>query len=92
MISDAGKRYSRSDDVVVTEVNGVLVLLHVENWNYFEFNAVSTAIWSALETPASLDTIVDALERQFDVTRERCADDARQFLDELIAEGVVTHA
>ena len=92
MPDDIVTRYSRAEDVVETEVNGTVVLLHLGNWNYFEFNPVSSAIWSLLETPADLDAIVNGLEQQFDVDREQCLHDTRKFLDELIAEGIVTRA
>jgi hypothetical protein len=81
--------YSRADDVVETEVNGAVVLLHMGNWNYFQFDPVSSAIWALLEKPARLDTIVSGLERMFDVGHEECLRDTREFLDELIAEGVI---
>jgi hypothetical protein len=85
-------RYARAAEVLETEVGGVTLLMHVENWNYFELNAVSSAIWALLESPKSLDAIVRGLERQFDVDRETCLSDTRGFLDDLIAEGVVTRA
>jgi hypothetical protein len=92
MLENTDALYSRADNVVETEVNGTVLLLHLGNWNYFEFNPISSAIWSLLETPAKLDAIVDGLERQFDVDPEQCLNDTRKFLDDLIAEGVVTRA
>ncbi|MEI9992985.1 MAG: PqqD family protein [Rhizomicrobium sp.] len=92
MLEDTNLLYSRADEVVETEVNGVVLLLHLGNWNYFEFNPISSAIWSLLEKPASLDTIVTGLEQQFDVGREQCLHDTRKFLDDLVADGIVTRA
>ncbi|MBS0470438.1 MAG: PqqD family protein [Proteobacteria bacterium] len=82
--------YARATEVLETEVEGVTLLMHVENWNYFELNAVSSAIWALLESPKSLDAIVSGLERQFDIDHETCMGDTRGFLDDLIAEGVIT--
>jgi hypothetical protein len=83
-------QYSRAPDVVETEVNGTVLLLHMGNWNYFAFNPVSSAIWSLLEKPADIDAIVNGLEQQFEVDREQCLQDTRKFLDELITEGIIT--
>ena len=92
MSENTNPLYSRAPDIFETEVNGTIVLLHVGNWNYFEFNPVSTAIWALLEKPAALDEIAGGLQSQFDIDREQCLNDTRAFLDDLIAEGVVTRA
>ncbi|MCK6685559.1 MAG: PqqD family protein [Thermoanaerobaculia bacterium] len=49
----------------------------------YVLNATGTVIWKALEAPASLEAIADALVAEFDVTREEAETDALGYLESL---------
>lgn len=82
--------YQRTDDVVETKQADVVVLLHLKNWNYFEFDAVGSAIWSLLEEPRSLPALVESLTTRFNVDEERCRVETKEFLDGLITQGLAS--
>ncbi|MEJ1968853.1 MAG: PqqD family peptide modification chaperone [Rhizomicrobium sp.] len=83
-------RYARTEDVIEADVGGEVVLLHTQNWQYFEFDKTGTAIWGLLSEPRSLDSLVDALTAQFEVDETRCAQETKAFLDEMVEQGLVT--
>lgn len=81
--------YARTADVIEADVGGEVVLLHTQNWQYFEFDKVGAAIWNLLHAPASLESLVDGLTTQFDVDPEQCARETKTFLDEMMSQGLV---
>jgi Coenzyme PQQ synthesis protein D (PqqD) len=88
--SAAARVHTRSTDVIETEIAGDIVLLHTGNWQYFEFDKTGTAIWRLLETPRTVASLVEALQRQFEVDALVCRGETQQFLDEITAHGLVT--
>jgi len=81
--------YRRTSDIIEAEVGGEIVLLHTQNWQYFEFDAVGAAIWGLLKEPRDLASLVGALTERFDVDQARCAEETKAFLDEMIEQGLV---
>jgi Coenzyme PQQ synthesis protein D (PqqD) len=84
--------YTRTPDVIEADVGGEIVLLHTQNWQYFEFDKVGAAIWNLLTAPTSLDALVEGLTARFDVDEERCRQETKSFLDEMASQGLVTVA
>ncbi len=82
--------YTRTGDVIEADVGGEIVLLHTQNWQYFEFDKVGAAIWNLLNAPKSLDSLVTALTAQFEVDQDRCREETQAFLDDMVAQGLVT--
>lgn len=82
--------FSRTSDIIEADVGGEIVLLHTGNWQYFEFDAVGAAIWSLLESPRSLGSLVDVLVNRFEVDRARCAHETEAFLGEMMEQGLIT--
>lgn len=67
-----------------------IVLLDIDGGHYFTLTGtVSVRIWQMLKVPQSAGSLVDALVEEFDIDRHRCREETRQFLDELIAKGLV---
>jgi len=82
--------YARTDDVIEADVGGEVVLLHTQNWQYFEFDQVGATIWGLLSAPSSLDSLVDSLTRQFEVDQDTCRTETKAFLDEMVSQGLIT--
>lgn len=82
--------YRKTGDVIEADVGGEVVLLHTQNWQYFEFDKVGATIWSLLDAPSSLDTLVTSLLTHFQVEREQCRQETKAFLDQMMAQGLIT--
>ena len=54
------------------ELNGMILL-----------NDVSKVIWESLEQETDLDSILNAITDQFEVSREEAADDVLEFIEKL---------
>ena len=52
----------RSPDQVFGEIDGKVVLMSIENGEYYNLNAVGSRVWELLATPRSLKELVARLE------------------------------
>jgi hypothetical protein len=83
-------RIGEHDDVVIREVNGEAVLLHLVTEQYYVLDEPSTRMWRALvESPTFADAMRILLD-EFDVEPEVLRRDLERFVGELADEGLVT--
>ena len=82
--------YQRTSEFIAADVADELVLLHTVSWYYFEFDKIGTSIWTLLDAPRSLPSLVETLRMEFDVDETRCSADTKAFLDDMIGQGLVT--
>ena len=81
---------TRSPEAVGSEVADELVLLHLTNGIYYGLNSLGTRIWQLLGTGMSPRAICAELADEFEVPVGIIENDARSFLADLMAQGIVT--
>lgn len=81
---------SRSADLVWSEIDGEVSMLHIESGRYFGLRSTGVAIWRHLEHPIPVETLCDRLVTEYRVDRARCEQDVLQFTRQLVAEGLLT--
>lgn len=82
-------RYLISSDVLSQEVSGETVLLDLAGETYFGLNEVGTRVWQLLKQDHGFTEIVDVLESEFDVARDRLEADIAALLAQLEGAGIV---
>jgi hypothetical protein len=92
-----GRGHSRPRITVVADrtrlfarVGGEIVILDEEEGAYYGFQGVGARVWELLQEPRSVDEIVAALMREYDVEDSRCRHDLADLLEELSRRGMVT--
>jgi hypothetical protein len=73
----------RSPDQVSGDLDGKVVLLSIENGEYYNMNEVGSRIWALLEKPMTVAELVDHLTDEFEITAEVCQQQAIAFLEQL---------
>jgi len=86
--------YIRSRAVVSRLVAGETLVLPVRGdigdlASFYSLNGTATTIWEALETPSSLGEICDAIERKYEVSKEKIEADMAFFVREMCSLGLV---
>jgi hypothetical protein len=76
-------------DQVSSDLGGETVLLSMQSAMYYGLDEVGTRIWELLGQPIRVSDICDAIEREYDVERERCEADVLGLLRELAAKGLI---
>jgi hypothetical protein len=77
------------EHVLVRTVDRELVLLNLDNEEYYGLDETGAAVWAALDSAPTIGAAVDQLLEQFDVEREVLAGDVERLLAELDARGLV---
>lgn len=76
--------------VVSARRGGDMALLDTERDRYFTLNDVGARVWELLiERPRALDALLDALEAEYDVTRETLRADVARLLEALAGARLV---
>jgi len=73
----------RSPDQVSGDLDGKVVLLSIENGEYYNMNEVGSRIWTLLEKPMTVAALIETLLAEFEVERATCETEAMAFLAQL---------
>ncbi len=73
----------RKSGLLFNEIDGEVVMLSIENSEYYGMDKVGSRIWHLLEKPMRLRELVSALMEEFEVTEEQCTTDTIAFLKKI---------
>jgi hypothetical protein len=71
-------------------IEGEAVILSLDTKVLRGLNPVGSRVWELIDGRRSLDQIVEQIVREFDVARERAAEDVGAFVEVLLGKGLVT--
>lgn len=80
---------SRSEDYLSNEIDGEIVMMNLETGAYVSLNATGKSIWDQLTEPKSIDMIIDALVREYDISKEVCENDVKPFIQKLLDQKII---
>lgn len=81
--------FSPSADVVESVVGDETVILHLGNGTYYGLDRVGTRIWRLLKGQTAMVDICQALAIEYQVELSVIQEDARRFLADLEAQGIL---
>lgn len=73
----------RNQDVAETELDGNIVLLHIDNGKYYNLNITSSDLWRWLTEKSSVKNLVQKLCDKYSCNKEQAQQDVLKFLQEL---------
>ena len=80
---------THSDQQVGCRVDSEVVLMSVENGEYYNLNPVASDIWEMLIAPASISQIVDMAMERYTVEQDICKQDILDLVNKLISKDLV---
>jgi len=83
------RKLSPSDDAVESAVGDETVILHLVNGTYYGLDPVGTRIWALLKDGVATPDICRRLAEEYEIDLAVIEADARKFLGELEAQGIV---
>lgn len=86
---DSGSTVVATDNCVTTTIDGEIVLLNNETGRYQGLSGAGPDIWDRIQEPTVPTEIVSALVEEYDVDRDRAANDVDRFLETLAAEQLI---
>ena len=82
-------RLRRNPKMVFSEIDGEVVMLSVENGEYYNLNISSSEIWTQLNETCTFKELIMYLHNNYDVSQEECENDTRTFIDQGIEKGII---
>lgn len=80
---------SRKSGIMTADMNGATVMMDIETGKYYNLGETGGRIWELLESPMSLDALLDALTKEYSVSVEQCEKDTVPFLASLVERGLL---
>jgi Coenzyme PQQ synthesis protein D (PqqD) len=80
-------RLIRSSDLVATEMDGDIVMMHISSGQYFGISGVGSRIWALLEHPITLDELISTIVNEYVVDEQTCRNDIQKFMQSLLEQG-----
>ncbi len=76
-------------ELVQAGLEDYTMLMSIEAGRYYSLDPVAGRIWQLIEKPARLREVCAALEREFEVTPERCEQDVLDLVEHLAEANLV---
>lgn len=68
---------------------GEAVILNLQNGIYYGLDPLGAMIWSQIQSPRTVDQVVDMITEEYEVDRDKCIGDLKCFLRDLEQNGLV---
>ena len=76
-------------DIAETEFEQAIVLLHIENGEYYNFNSTGSDLWRALTEHKSVAELTRLLAAKYECTPEECQPDVITWLQQVASKGLL---
>ncbi|MCE9683127.1 PqqD family peptide modification chaperone [Halomonas alkalisoli] len=74
----------RNPDMVAANIDGDVVMMGVEQGQYYGITGVGSRVWELLEEPISIDGITDIICREYETDPGTCQEDMSTFINGLL--------
>jgi hypothetical protein len=79
----------RHPDLIAAEMDGDLVMMSIEQGQYYGVSGVGPRIWELLERPTTVEELAATICDEFAVDEPTCRRDLLNFSQELLGMGLV---
>jgi hypothetical protein len=82
-------RIRRNTDIIAAGVAEETILLNPKDWTYVHFNETAARIWEALDEPRTVENVMAALMREYDVDPATCEREVAEFVSSMSGRGFI---
>lgn len=83
------QRIDRSAEIVETQLDGQVVLLHFESGTFYHIGGTGLRVWELCGDGAKVETVVETLCHEFEVTPDQCLADLTPMLTALKDSSII---
>ncbi|MFD2214029.1 lasso peptide biosynthesis PqqD family chaperone [Metabacillus endolithicus] len=80
---------TQEEGMIVSDMDGEKVMLHIERGSYFNLGEVGGVIWDMIKTPTGVKDVVLSLLEQFEVDEKTCEEQVIDFLNQLEKQNLI---
>ena len=88
---DINAKILRSQEIVSGNMDNEIVMMSIQQGEYYGINPVGSRIWELLEQPRTAAGICDILAEEYDVPAEECRRDVLEFVGQLFDKKLVQY-
>ncbi len=79
----------RNKEILASDMDGEVVMMHIESGKYYNLGKIGGIIWNMLEEPLAVEGLIDQLLDLFQVGKEQCVSDTLPFLQQMEQQGLI---
>ncbi|WP_447045808.1 PqqD family peptide modification chaperone [Vreelandella sp. H-I2] len=79
----------RNPDMVAANLDGDLVMMNEKLGRYYGISGVGARAWELLETPATVDDLVNSICQEYDIDNDTCHQDITRFTQDLMKVNLI---
>jgi hypothetical protein len=80
---------SCNKEILAANMDSEIVMMRVETGKYYSLGKMGSVIWSMLESPVSVQSIIDTLLDKYQIERDQCEREVLEFLNQASREGLL---
>ena len=80
---------SRSSSILTAVVNGEIVMMSIQQGQYFGLDDIGSDIWKRIEPPCSFAALIDGLAHDYEADRATIVTDVQNLLGHMAKHDVV---
>ena len=79
----------KSEELIEAPLDESIALMSIENGKYYGLENVAKDIWNSIESPKTINQIVENLLSKYEVDREVCEKETLLFLEKIGAKSMI---
>jgi hypothetical protein len=87
--TNTGERFQLAEAVLFQDIQRELVLLNMENQQYYGLNEVGAEMWRLLLEYGDIESAAGQIETRYNVDREKARADIRSLANDLVQAGLL---
>jgi hypothetical protein len=77
------------DKIIFEKFDDEIVLINLENGNYFSIRQVAQIIWELIEKGLDRSSVISTIAKIYNTTFDKIEDDLTEFIEELLKESLI---
>jgi hypothetical protein len=79
----------RNPQMVTSNIDGEIVMMSIDNSEYYGLDDIGSRIWELMENPILVDDLIGILLSEFEVEKNECISDTLDFLNNMTDKNLV---
>ncbi len=80
---------TRNDAIVYTDLDDTIVMMDVDEGQYYELDPIASRIWSIIENGQAVEAVCKNLTEEFDIDPNTCQQDTLEFLQAAKEQNII---
>ncbi|MCH9697117.1 MAG: PqqD family peptide modification chaperone [Gammaproteobacteria bacterium] len=80
----------RNESILFSELEDKLLMMSIDNGEYYSLDSIAARIWELIETPKSVEQLCSILVKEYDVASDTCEEDVVDFIEKMQSLGIIS--